>query len=172
MNTGTVLTDQNLQVEHLIAQFDEDNSETKKSAEMQRQIHHQKRIDLLDKQITTLKNQQSNLNKSMWFGFAMNVVSKLLDLASKYLGPIGAPIAKGVGVVMQSLEKFNPFSQKASKAATKAAELENNAETERQKFEKENQKVQSSIEHRQVTTRRLEKTLQDLQQSQEATVRI
>lgn len=168
MNTPGINSNQPVNPESLMALMDKTDSETKKATKNKRSLHHQKARSLIENRINKLRERKSNLWKAALFGFFVDIFSQGIKALNFLVPGLGDTVSR----VFQTLKSLNPFQHKAATAEIDAAEFEGLANSEREKFNKVNEQVREIEDQRKVRNKRLEKALNNMQEAQEATVRV
>lgn len=166
-------------IQDILAQAEEASGDARKDAKIARQLYHDKNSRLLDQNISALKKQQSELGKAGWFNFAIGMFSNLLNVAatalSAFIPPLAPVIMAGNLALqggLQAVSNINPYTKSAGKAAVDASEFQKLAEKEQFKSGMEDERIKAMVESNQVFKNRMEKTIEILQKSQEAAVRV
>ena len=165
-------------LQDILAQAETAAGDVRKDAKIARKMYHDKNIRLFDKNIGALKKQQSQLGKAGWFNFVVGMVSNFLNIATAVLSAIFPPLAPVFMAVnaamqgaLQAVSHINPFAKKAGAAGIKAQEFQKLAEKEQFRGSMEDERIKAMVESGHIFKNRMEKTIENLQKSQEAAVR-
>lgn len=168
MNIPTTVTKDSVNIQELMAETDKNNIESRKSAKLKREHHHRKVMAHKDQSIRKMEKQHSKMGSAIIFGFFMDLFSQFvqkLDLLAPGLGT-------GLSKVGQFLQAMNPFQRAADQAGIDAKKFDKLAEQESGLLKRAEERATELGQHRQIQNSRLEKALHELQESQEATVRV
>ncbi len=157
-------SENNLNLESLMALETLNSSEGKKASQNMVQYQWQKQIEAAQGEIQEMKNQNKNTWWSAIFDTVMNVFSSVANL----IPGCGKIVSESLNV----LRSLNPFTIKIekSKIAAKEFQLEE-ALAEKQTKMAENQ-VKMFETHQKQQNQRIERAIHNLQESKSATLRL
>jgi len=168
MSIAGLSNDPSVNIQELMFEADRINSDQRKSSKLKRELHNEKKLNLLDQKIGKLQERHDKLGIGAIFGFAMNLFSNLIQKLDLLIPGLGSALS----MAAQAAEKLNPFQRAASQAEIDSVQFQSLAEKEDKLFQREDENVKANQEHRRTINHRLEKALQDLQETREASVRV
>ena len=155
-------------LQDILAQAEEASSDERKDAKITRQLYHQKKMTMLDGNISKLKEQSSQLGKAGWLSFFTGIVAQGLQFLDLLVPGLGTVLSTAVN----QTQSLNPFAKNAREAGVDAENYKKKAEKEDYRFAMEDERIKAMVESDQIFKNRMEKAIENVQKSQEAAVRV
>lgn len=168
-----------LNLQDILAQADKANSDVRKDAKLARRIHHNGRMEQLDKNVSFMKKQADQVKKQGVLNFVFGMINNFLNIATQVLSAIFPPFApifmainKAIQGILGAIQQLDPHGNKARKAGTQAEEAKKNAEQESFLTSMDDEHLKQTEESQRLTSNRLEQAIQNLQKSHDAILRV
>lgn len=181
MSFETLATSQNsIGVNTLLEKITSSSSEEQKDSKIRREIHHQRSMDLFDKNISFLKEQKSEIKKAAKFNFVLGLVSNFINIAISII-PIAFKTVSAAAInliskisdgILHAISGLNKHDEKAQDAQVKAEEMQQLSQAKEYEMQKENEHLQASQQNSNTLKEHLENALLNSQNSLEATVNV
>jgi hypothetical protein len=159
---------QGINMDILEALMNQGTAEDKRSVKNRINNHHHKAMSLVEERLGHLEEQKKNQWSGALFGFFVSILSQ----AAQALNFIAPGLGSIISVGINSLEKINPFSQKAQDAQLEAEQAQAEIQQEQSHAERTQDYLKRLEDHEARMERRLAAAQGNLQQAQEAAVRI
>lgn len=166
-------------IQDILAEFNQASQGARKDSRIARELHHQKSMRFLDGQISQLKAQQSRMGSSALLQFFTNMFTQLLNVAATVLGMVLQPTAaiitqisnRVLQTVLQGIAILDPHAKKARELGVQAEEQKKNAEAENHKTTIAGDHIRNEEESLKLVTSRLEKALDNIHGSREVVLK-
>lgn len=165
----------------IMSEFDKSTSEDRKINKATKKAHHTSRISALDKNISSLKDQQKHLDKAGKLGFIFGMISNVMNIAATVLSAIFPPLAPLITAINKftqglldtiSKKVIGGQNSKANKSATQSEVMKKTAESEAHYLSMDEEHLAALSESKRSTIDHLSQALALQQQAQAAAVRV